>query len=95
MSYFDLVEEKFGGGEAKGQQNLLADVFAGTDSRYCVVSFDSDWLYPTPESRKIAHALNAAGAPVSFMELSAPFGHDSFLLDVPALDRVIAGFLGQ
>ncbi|MDE2404705.1 MAG: homoserine O-acetyltransferase [Sphingomonadales bacterium] len=90
MSYFDLVEEKFGDPGA----GLLADVFTGTQSRFCVVSFDSDWLYPTPESRKIAHALNAAGAPVSFMELSAPFGHDSFLLDVPALDRVIAGFLG-
>jgi homoserine O-acetyltransferase len=89
MSYFDLVEERFG--EAGGR---LADVFAGTKSRFCLVSFDSDWLYPTPESRKIAHALNAAGAPVSFMELSAPFGHDSFLLDVPALDRVMAGFLG-
>ena len=37
----------------------------------------------------------AAGAPVSFVELSAPFGHDSFLLDVPAQDRVIAGFLNQ
>ena len=37
---------------------------------------------------------NAVAAPVSFVELSAPFGHDSFLLDVPALDRVVAGFLG-
>ena len=91
MSYFDLIEEKFGPGSGA----LLADVFAGTDSRFCVVSFDSDWLYPTPESRKIAHALNAAGAPVSFMELAAPFGHDSFLLDVPALDRVVTGFLSQ
>ena len=59
----------------------------------CLVSFDTDWLYPTSESRRIAYAVNAAGAPVSFVELSAPFGHDSFLLDVPALDRVIAGFL--
>lgn len=84
MSYFDLTEEHGG---------RLAEVFAGTRSRFCLVSFDSDWLYPTPESRKIAHALNAAGAPVSFMELAAPFGHDSFLLDVPALDRVTAGFL--
>jgi homoserine O-acetyltransferase len=91
MSYFDLIEEKFGPGSGA----LLADVFAGTDSRFCVVSFDSDWLYPTPESRKIAHALNAAGAPVSFMELAAPFGHDSFLLEVPALDRVVTGFLSQ
>jgi homoserine O-acetyltransferase len=86
MSYFDLAEDHGG---------RLAAAFAGTTSRYCLVSFDSDWLYPTPESRKIAHALNAAGAPVSFVELSAPFGHDSFLLDVPALDRVIAGFLNQ
>ena len=39
------------------------------------------------------HALNAVAAPVSFVELSAPYGHDSFLLDVPALDRVIKGFI--
>jgi len=91
MSYFDLVEERFGA----GQGGLLADVFAGSKSRFCVISFDSDWLYPTPESRKIAHSLNAAGCPVSFMELAAPFGHDSFLLDVPALDRVVEGFLSQ
>ena len=85
MDYFDLAEEHGG---------RLADAFVGCDARFCLVSFDSDWLYPTAESRHIAHALNAAGAPVSFVELSAPFGHDSFLLDVPALDRVVAGFLG-
>ncbi|WP_324263174.1 homoserine O-acetyltransferase [Altererythrobacter sp. H2] len=84
MDYFDIAEEHGG---------LLATAFAGTGARFCVVSFDSDWLYPTAESRHVVHALNAAGAPVSFVELSAPFGHDSFLLDVPALDRVIAGFL--
>lgn len=84
MDYFDLAEEHGG---------RLAEAFAGSRARFCLVSFDSDWLYPTSESRAIAHALNAAGAPVSFMELSAPFGHDSFLLDVPALDRVVAGFL--
>jgi len=86
MDYFDLAEEHGG---------RLADAFAGAAARFCLVSFDTDWLYPTSESRTIAHALNAAGAPVSFVELSAPFGHDSFLLDVPAQDRVIAGFLGQ
>ncbi|HEX7751649.1 MAG TPA: homoserine O-acetyltransferase [Novosphingobium sp.] len=86
MSYFDLAEEHGG---------LLAQAFARTAARFCVVSFDTDWLYPTEQSRKLVHALNAAGAPVSFVELSAPFGHDSFLLDVPALDRVVAGFLNQ
>ncbi|MXP48360.1 homoserine O-acetyltransferase [Altererythrobacter luteolus] len=84
MDYFDIAEEHGG---------LLADAFAGTTARFCLVSFDSDWLYPTAESRHVVHALNAAGAPVSFVELSAPFGHDSFLLDVPALDRVVRGFL--
>ncbi len=84
MDYFDLAEEHGG---------KLADAFAGTDARFCLVSFDSDWLYPTSESRHVVHALNAAGAAVSFVELSAPHGHDSFLLDVPALDRVIGGFL--
>lgn len=86
MDYLDLAEEH--GGQ-------LAEAFAGSRTRFCLVSFDTDWLYPTAESRRIAHALNAAGCPVSFMELSAPFGHDSFLLDVPALDRVVGGFLGQ
>jgi homoserine O-acetyltransferase len=84
MDYFDLAEEHGG---------RLADAFAQSKARFCLVSFDTDWLYPTVESRTIAHALNAAGCPVSFMELSAPFGHDSFLLDVPELDRVISGFL--
>lgn len=91
MSYFDVVEERFG----VGHSARLSEALAGVSARFCVVSFDTDWLYPTAESRKIAHALNAAGAPVSFMELAAPYGHDSFLLDVPALDRVITGFLSR
>lgn len=85
MDYFDLAEEHGG---------RLAQAFTVSTARYCIVSFDTDWLYPTAESRHIVHALNAAGAPVSFVELSAPYGHDSFLLDVPALDRVVQGFVG-
>ena len=92
MDYFDLAEEVSGGEEGGGK---LAQAFAGTHARFCLVSFDTDWLYPTAESRHVAHALNAAGAAVSCVELSAPYGHDSFLLDVPELDRVIAGFLNQ
>ncbi|MBX9881453.1 MAG: homoserine O-acetyltransferase [Sphingomonas sp.] len=86
MDYFDLAEPH--GGQ-------LARAFAGARAtRFCVVSFDTDWLYPTPESRLIVQALNAAGAPVSFVELSSPFGHDAFLLDAPELNRVVSGFLG-
>ena len=84
MDYFDLGEEHGG---------RLADAFRGTGTRFCLVSFDTDWLYPTAESRRVVHALNAAGVAVSFVELSSPYGHDAFLLDSPPLDRVVRGFL--
>lgn len=84
MDYFDLSEEHGG---------KLADAFAQSTSRFCLVSFDTDWLYPTAESRHVVHALNATRAKVSFVELSAAAGHDSFLLPHGQLDRVVAGFL--
>ncbi|MDR6852577.1 homoserine O-acetyltransferase [Sphingomonas sp. BE123] len=84
MDYFDLAEEHGG---------VLANAFRETRARFCLVSFDTDWLYPTRDSRSIVHALNAAGAPVSFVELSSPFGHDAFLLEAPELNRVVDGFL--
>ncbi|KWV91708.1 homoserine O-acetyltransferase [Erythrobacter sp. YT30] len=84
MDYFDLAEEHGG---------RLADAFIGTSARFCLISFDTDWLYPTAESRHIVHALNAAGAKVSFVELSANAGHDSFLLEHDQLDRVVQGFI--
>ena len=84
MDYFDLAEEHGG---------MLANAFRKTGARFCLVSFDTDWLYPTTESRTVVRALNAAGAPVSFVELSSPYGHDAFLLDVPELYRVVDGFM--
>jgi homoserine O-acetyltransferase len=84
MDYWDLAEDHGG---------VLANAFKGTKTRFCLVSFDTDWLYPTAESKVIVHALNAAGAPVSFVELTSPFGHDAFLMDTPDLDRVIDGFV--
>ncbi|RYY47728.1 MAG: homoserine O-acetyltransferase [Sphingomonadales bacterium] len=84
LDYFDLAEEHGG---------TLAHAFTGSASRFCLISFDTDWLYPTSESRSIVHALNAAGAAASFVELKSPFGHDAFLLESPELDRVVDGFL--
>ena len=84
MDYFDLAEEHGG---------LLANAFRGSKARFCLVSFDTDWLYPTRESRTVVQALNAAGAAASFVELSSPYGHDAFLLDAPELNRVVDGFL--
>ena len=60
---------------------MLANAFKDTKTRFCVVSFTSDWLYPTRESREIVQALNAVAANVSFVEIESDKGHDAFLLE--------------
>jgi len=84
MNYFDLAADHGG---------RLAHAFTGSKTRFCVISFTSDWLFPTSDSRAIVHALNAAGAPVSFVEIESDKGHDAFLLDEPALFSTMGGFL--
>ncbi len=86
MDYFDLAADHGG---------KLADAFRGTRTRYCLVSFSSDWLFPTSENRAVVHALNATGASVSFVEVETDKGHDAFLLDEPELLETIGGFLGS
>lgn len=58
-----------------------------------MVSFTSDWLFPTSDSRAIVHALNAAAARVSFAEIVTDKGHDAFLLEEPELFAIVRGFL--
>ncbi|MFO1150229.1 MAG: homoserine O-acetyltransferase [Alsobacter sp.] len=84
MDYFDLAED-YGG--------VLARAFQGSRTRFCVVSFTSDWLFPTRDSRAIVHALNASGASVSFVEIETDKGHDAFLLDIPEMFDTTRGFI--
>jgi homoserine O-acetyltransferase len=84
MDYFDIAAEHGG---------KLAEAFRGTKTRFCIVSFTSDWLFPTAESRAVVHALNAAGASVSFAEIVTDRGHDAFLLDEPELFGILRGFI--
>ncbi len=84
MDYFDLALDHGG---------VLAEAFRGTPSRFCLVSFTSDWLFPTEESRKLVHALNAVAANVSFVEIETDKGHDAFLLDEPEMFATIGGFV--
>jgi homoserine O-acetyltransferase len=84
MDYFDLAAE-YGGS--------LARAFHGSKTRFCVVSFTSDWLFPTADSRAIVHALNAGSASVSFVEIETDKGHDAFLLDEPDLLATTRGFI--
>jgi homoserine O-acetyltransferase len=85
MDYFDLAADH--GGD-------VAAAFTATRARFCVVSFSSDWLFPTRESRALVRALNRAAANVSFVEIPTDKGHDAFLLDEPDFHRTLAGFLG-
>ena len=85
MDYFDVAADHGG---------VLANAFRRTRTRFCVVSFTSDWLFPTSDSRQIVQALNAAGASVSFVEIESDKGHDAFLLDEPELFATTGGFLG-
>ena len=85
MDYFDMAAEHDG---------ALAKAFTRTPVRFCLVSFSSDWLFPTAEMREVVHALNAAAADVSFVEIETDKGHDAFLLDEPELHATLRGFLG-
>lgn len=84
MDYFDLAADYDG---------VLANAFRGTKSRFCAVSFTSDWLFPTSDSRQIVHALNAVAANVSFVEINTDKGHDAFLLDEPEMFATLRGFI--
>jgi homoserine O-acetyltransferase len=84
MDYFDLAGD-FGG--------RLATAFRDSPVRFCIVSFTSDWLFPTSEAKRIVHALNAAAADVSFVEIETDKGHDAFLLNEPELHSTLHGFL--
>jgi homoserine O-acetyltransferase len=83
MDYFDLANER----------GSVAQAFRGTETRFFVASFSSDWLFPTSESRALVRALNAAAARTSFVEITTDKGHDAFLLDEPEFHRALGGFL--
>jgi homoserine O-acetyltransferase len=84
MDYFDMAAE---------HGDNLALAFEKSPVRFCLISFTSDWLFPTSESRRIVHALNAVAAPVSFVEIETESGHDAFLLEEPEFFRILSGFL--
>jgi homoserine O-acetyltransferase len=86
MDYYDLSADHDG---------VLASAFQNTKTRFCVVSFTSDWLYTTDESRHMVRSLNAVGARVSFADIDMDKGHDSFLLDGAELNAVVGGFLNS
>ena len=84
MDYFDLYKENNGN---------LSLAFKNSKIKYCIISFSTDWLYPTSESKKIVIALNSIGAEVSFVNIVTNNGHDSFLVNEPKFLETLKGFL--
>lgn len=83
MDYFDPFADA----------DLVAVREAGT--RFLVISFDSDWRFDTEQSRRIVRTLEGAGVGVSFREISSPWGHDSFLLDIAPYHATVSAWLGE
>ncbi len=86
MDYFDLGKQFDGN---------LSNAFKNSKTKFFVISFTSDWLYPTQENKDIVIALNAIGADVGFVEIKSDKGHDSFLLDVPDFLKTLKNFLDK
>jgi homoserine O-acetyltransferase len=83
--YYDLERQHGDGSEVKA--------FSKTDAKFLVISFTSDWLYPTYQSRAMVKAMKKNGLDVSFCEIEAKWGHDAFLLPNERLSALIKGFL--
>lgn len=85
--YFD-IKRKYGNGS-------MVAAFAPVMAKFLVISFTSDWLYPTFQSRDITQALKKNGRDVSFCEIEANCGHDAFLVPSARLSNMIKGFLSS
>ena len=85
MDYFDL----------ESQYGSLVKSLKKTEARFLIASYDSDWLFTTTQSKELLRALIECGKHVSFIELKSPFGHDSFLIEIEQLQKMITPFLEQ
>jgi homoserine O-acetyltransferase/O-succinyltransferase len=86
MDYFDVTQ---------GRATSLAAVFENVDTRFLVMSFTSDWLYPTYQSLELVKALRSRNRDVAFVELESNYGHDAFLVEVDEQTELIKGFLAS
>ncbi|MFQ5733021.1 MAG: homoserine O-acetyltransferase [Planctomycetaceae bacterium] len=83
MDYFHLAES----------YGSLPAAFRNSDVRFLVVSYTTDWLFPSEQSRQIVRALVETGRDVSYLELDSPYGHDAFLIEVDRLGEAVRPFL--
>ncbi len=85
MDYFDLANGRGSMAEALGQSS----------ARFLVISFTSDWLYPSYQSLEIVNALRSRNRDVAYCELTSNYGHDAFLVDIGEQTEILRGFLAS
>lgn len=85
MDYFDLTEN--------GQK--LSEVLASVKADFLVISFTSDWLYPSHQSQELMRAIKATDTDVSYIELTSDYGHDAFLVEIADQARVVSNYLAR
>ncbi len=86
MDYFDL----------SAQTGSLAAAFINSAHlKYLVISFTSDWLYPSYHSKDLVRALHAVGADVTYLDIESTWGHDAFLLEVDTMTKLLGSFLDR
>ena len=85
VDYFDLAKK----------HGCLKNAFQKTNARFLVMSFTTDWLFPTEQSKEMVHAMIQAGRDVSFCEIESPCGHDAFLLEFETQTKIVKSFLSK
>ena len=83
MDYFDLTRT----------YGPLKEAFARVSARYLIISYTSDWLFPTAQSKELVRALIFNDKDVSFVDIDSPHGHDAFLIDIDPLTRITTAYL--
>ena len=87
LDYFDPAGQQGG--------SLAAAFENATDTAFLVISFTSDWLYPSYHSKELVRALTAAGCDVTYLDIESSWGHDAFLVEVETMTRLLGSFLGR
>ncbi|MFO8031772.1 MAG: homoserine O-acetyltransferase [Desulfohalobiaceae bacterium] len=94
LLYLSKATDYFNLAESYGQGSLV-QAFSRAKADYLVVSFSSDWLYPTSQSRAMVQAMKKSNLEVNFCEIQIDYGHDSFLVQNPRLAQLISSFLDR
>lgn len=93
LDYFDPARGIVENEEQLSDSQALQQALAHTQCQFLVVSFTTDWRFSPERSQEIVDALIANGKSVSYINIDAPYGHDSFLFDIPQYRQAVSGFL--